>query len=86
MPTAVHNGVNVRGSLKYAYILALPRLNFQEVYGHVCVVREFDVLGVPQRVASVGWRQLDGTAIRHTHITITNLNKTILANHMNLQT
>ena len=48
LPTAVIMGL-LSEALKYAYILALPRLNFQEVYGAVCPVGEPDVLGIPLR-------------------------------------
>src|SRR6266705_44325 len=54
VPSAVIMGL-LSEILKYAYILALPRLDFQEVY--FCAVCEPDVLGV-----SIGIAAADGRA------------------------
>jgi membrane protein len=46
LPAAVIMGL-LSEILKYSYILALPRLNFQEVYWPLRLVSEPDVLGIP---------------------------------------
>ncbi len=56
LPAAIIMGL-LSEALKYAYILALPWLNFQEVYGPVRAVGEHDVLGIPIGPAAAGRRE-----------------------------
>ena len=48
LPAAIIMGL-LSEVLKYAYILALPRLNFQEVDGPFLPLRQHDVLGISFR-------------------------------------
>ena len=65
VPTAILTGL-LSEALKYGYILALPWLNFGEVYGPFFIVGEFDVLGILIGNAASGWGEPEcrGTGAR----------------------